>query len=75
MKRRSLNYRFHNPNPEAKAAGYLLEILMEANEKKVQAAIRAAAAEEIDGGYGEEEFFEEEESFKEEPGDSMEMTL
>lgn len=44
MKKRSLNYRFHNPNPEAKTVGYLLEILMEANRKKVQAAIRAAAA-------------------------------
>ena len=44
MKKREIIYRFHNPNPENVAADYLLGILIEANEKKVQAAIREAAA-------------------------------
>ncbi len=44
MKKREITYRFHNPNPENVAADYLLGILIEANEKKVQAAIREAAA-------------------------------
>lgn len=43
MKKRKLNYRFHNPNPAAVTADYLLKILMEANTKKVQSAIQEAA--------------------------------
>ncbi|HIU72206.1 MAG TPA: hypothetical protein IAA65_05370 [Candidatus Galloscillospira excrementipullorum] len=43
MKKRKLNYRFHNPNPAAVTADYLLKILMEANQEKVQLAIQAAA--------------------------------
>lgn len=42
MKVRKLNYRFHNPNPAATTANYLLEILMEANREKIQLAIQAA---------------------------------
>lgn len=44
MKKRQLNFRFHNPNSEPATVDFLLEILMEANEKKVQEAIREAAA-------------------------------
>lgn len=44
MKKRELTYRFHNPNPENVTVDYLLEILIEANAKKVQAAIQEAAA-------------------------------
>ena len=44
MKQRKLNYRFHNPNPEAVTAGYILKIFIEANAGKVESAIRAAAA-------------------------------
>lgn len=44
MKKREITYRFHDPNPEGVAADYLLEILIEANAEKVQAAIREAAA-------------------------------
>lgn len=44
MKKRKLNYRFHNPNPAAETADYLLKILIEANTEKVQSAIREAAA-------------------------------
>ena len=43
MKRRKLNYRFHNPNPAAATADYLLKLFLEANQDKVQLAIQAAA--------------------------------
>ena len=43
MKRRKLNYRFHNPNSAAETVDYLLKILMEANIKKVQLAVQEAA--------------------------------
>ena len=43
VKKRKLNYRFHNPNPTAATADYLLKIFMEANQEKVQLAIQAAA--------------------------------
>ena len=43
MKKRKLNYRFHNPNPAAETADYLLKILIEANTEKVQSAIQEAA--------------------------------
>lgn len=42
MKQRKLNYRFHNPNPEAATADYILKILIEANAGKVEQAIQAA---------------------------------
>lgn len=43
MKRKKLNYRFHNPNPEGVTAEFLLKILVEANAKKVERAIGEAA--------------------------------
>ena len=43
MKQRKLNYRFHDPNPAAVTADYILKILIEANAGKVEAAIREAA--------------------------------
>ena len=48
---------FHNPNPAAATADYILKILLEANQEKVQSAIQAAAdglkgmKEEIDEGH------------------------
>ena len=57
VKKRKLNYRFHNPNPAAATADYILKILLEANQEKVQSAIQAAAdglkgmKEEIDEGH------------------------
>ena len=42
MKKQKLNYRFHNPNPAAETADYLLKILIEANAEKVQSAIQEA---------------------------------
>ena len=57
MKKRKLNYQFHNPNPAATTADYILKILLEANQEKVQSAIQAATdglkdmKEEIDEGH------------------------
>ena len=53
MKKRKLNYRFHNPNPTAATANYLLKIFMEANQEKVQLAIQSAV-DAVDGS-GEED--------------------
>lgn len=44
MKRRKLNYRFHDPNPAAVTADYILKIFIEANAGKVEAAIQSAVA-------------------------------
>lgn len=43
MKKRKLNYRFHNPNTAAETADYILKVFMEVNAGKVEAAIREAA--------------------------------
>lgn len=43
MKGRKLNYRFHDPNPAAVTAGYILNIFIEANAGKVETAMREAA--------------------------------
>lgn len=43
MKKRKLNYRFHNPNTAETTADFLLKILIEANADKVEKAIREAA--------------------------------
>ena len=42
MKKRKLNYRFHNPNTAEKTANYLLKVLLEANAPKVEQAIEQA---------------------------------
>lgn len=42
MAKTKLNYRFHDPNPEGVFADYLLEELIIANQKKVDAALQAA---------------------------------
>ena len=43
IKRRKLNYRFHNPNPADVTADYILKVFIEVNENKVERAIKAAA--------------------------------
>ena len=43
MKKRKLNYRFHDPNPAAVTADYILKIFIEAHAGKVEAAIQKAA--------------------------------
>lgn len=45
MKKRKLNYRFHNPNTAEATADYLLKVLIEANTGKVEQAIQEAAEE------------------------------
>ncbi|MED9902574.1 MAG: hypothetical protein UFG06_00145 [Lachnospiraceae bacterium] len=45
MKKRKLNYRFHNPNTAEATADYLLKVLIEANTGKVEQAIQEAASE------------------------------
>ncbi len=42
MKKRKLNYIFHNPNTPEATADYLLKLLIEVNKPKVDAAIRNA---------------------------------
>ena len=44
VKRRKLNYRFHDPNPAAVTADYILKIFIEVNAEKVEAAIQQTAA-------------------------------
>ena len=41
MKKRKLNYRFHNPNSAAVTADYILRIFVESNQEKVHLAIQA----------------------------------
>lgn len=45
MKKIKLNYRFHDPNDPAVAAEYILKVFIEANQKKVEEAIRKASME------------------------------
>ena len=45
MKKRKLNYRFHNPNTAEVTADYLLKILIEENASTVEQAIQEAANE------------------------------
>ena len=42
MKKRKLNYRFHNPNTAEATADILLKILIEANSEKVERAVQEA---------------------------------
>ena len=37
---RKLNYRFHDPNPPAEAVNILLQICIDANRTKVEAAMK-----------------------------------
>lgn len=43
MAKRKLNYRFHNPNPVEVTADYILKVMIEANEKKVEETIKEAS--------------------------------
>ena len=48
MKKRKLNYRFHDPNTAKTAANYLLKVLIEANTSKVEQAIQQSADRQIE---------------------------
>lgn len=43
VKKRKLNYRFHNPNSAEATADTLLKVLIEANSQKVEKVIQKAA--------------------------------
>jgi hypothetical protein len=49
MKKRKLNYQFHNPNTTEATADILLKVFIEANSEKVEKAIRIVAEQ----GFGE----------------------
>ena len=40
MKKRTLNYRFHNPNTAEATTAYLLKVLLEVNAAKVERVIQ-----------------------------------
>lgn len=40
MRRRKLNYRFHDPNEPAAAAEYIWRLFVDVNQKKVEEAVR-----------------------------------
>lgn len=40
MKKRTLNYRIHDPNPPALSAEVVLKIMIDVNRAKVEAAIQ-----------------------------------
>ena len=42
MKKKKLNYRFHNPNTAEATADILLKVFIEANSKKVEKAVQEA---------------------------------
>nr|WP_317377133.1 hypothetical protein [uncultured Faecalimonas sp.] len=42
MKRKKLNYRFHNPNTAEVTADYILKVFIEANMKKVERVMQEA---------------------------------
>ena len=43
VKKRKLNYRFHNPNTAEMTANYIAGLFVEVNTPKIQAVIQAAA--------------------------------
>lgn len=49
MKKKKLDYRFHDPNDPAVAAEYILKVFVEANQKKVEEVIRQASREKEEG--------------------------
>lgn len=54
MKKRKLNYRFHNPNTAEATADYILKILIEANKGKVEHVIANSLLEAEQEENGEE---------------------
>lgn len=55
MKGRELNYRFHNPNPEAQTADYIAKLFIEVDKGKVEQAVQQATQDEQAGD--EDEIF------------------
>lgn len=44
MREKKLNFRFHDPNSEARTAEYILELFFEVDREKVETAVQQAAA-------------------------------
>lgn len=44
MREKKLNFRFHDPNSEARTAEYILELFFEVDREKVKTAVQQAAA-------------------------------
>lgn len=42
MREKKLNFRFHDPNSEARTAEYILELFFEVDREKVERAVQAA---------------------------------
>lgn len=40
MKKRKLNYTFHNPNTDRATADYILKVFFESNKTKVENAVK-----------------------------------
>jgi len=47
MKKRKLNYRFHNPNTAEATADYILKIMIEVNKGKVDQVMQEEAEEKM----------------------------
>lgn len=47
MKKKKLNYRFHNPNTAEATADILLKVFIEANSKKVEKAVEQFSEENV----------------------------
>lgn len=46
LKKRKLNYRFHNPNPLDTSVNYILNLFIEVNQNKVEQAIQSVLSKE-----------------------------
>lgn len=44
MREKKLNFRFHDPNSEARTTEYILELFFEVDREKVETAVQQAAA-------------------------------
>lgn len=44
MREKKLNFRFHDPNSEARTANYILELFFEVDREKVETAVQQTAA-------------------------------
>ncbi len=51
LKKRKLNYCFHDPNAPAVSVNYILKILIEANKEEVEQLLQSQNANEDNGEY------------------------
>lgn len=48
-KKTKLNFNFHNPNTPEKTADYIIKILIQANQSKVERALKEEASKHMEG--------------------------